>query len=30
MTGLSKSTYYYKPKIKGEADKTDEELKVMI
>lgn len=30
MTGLSKSTYYYKPKTTDEADKTDKELKMMI
>lgn len=30
MTGLSKSTYYYKPKTTDEADKTDEEVKIMI
>ncbi len=30
MTGLSKSTYYYKPKTTDEADNTDQELKGMI
>lgn len=30
MTGISESTYYYKPKTKGNKYKTDEELKALI
>ncbi len=30
MTGLSESTYYYKPKAKEDTDRTDDELRAMI